>query len=411
MKRYFFLFFTGLSLTILNAQETTPEDALRLAVENLTGTARYRAMGGAFGALGGDLSAININPAGSIYFNNNFGSITASVYNVKNNSNYFGTGTSNTDSKFDLNQIGSAFVFVNKNPQDDWTKFSFALNYDNGNTFNNSIYSAGTNPKNSIGNYFLNFAQGIPLNYLTDYNYYELNFNEQQAFLGYDTYIIDSQTGIPTDTRYYSNVPAGGNYFQQNFVYTSGHNGKMVTNFSTSYRDIVSLGINLNFSFVSILKTTSVFETNNNPLNESGSTISEILFENQLYTSGNGFSFNAGTIIKPIDNLRIGFAYESPTWYDLIDELTQGVRTRSLNNPDNIQTPTSYQFPIVYLPYSIETPGKFTYSLAYIFNQNGLLSFDFSTKNYANTKFKPENDPIYRDLNQYMNSRMQNAFT
>ena len=35
------------------------------------GSARFQSMGGAFGALGGDLSAININPAGSAVFIDN----------------------------------------------------------------------------------------------------------------------------------------------------------------------------------------------------------------------------------------------------------------------------------------------------------------------------------------------------
>ena len=45
----------------------TAENAVRYTTDNLTGTARFRAMGGAFGAIGGDLSAINVNPAGSQY--------------------------------------------------------------------------------------------------------------------------------------------------------------------------------------------------------------------------------------------------------------------------------------------------------------------------------------------------------
>lgn len=39
-------------------------DALRFSREDLYGTARSMAMGGAFGALGGDLTGVNINPAG-----------------------------------------------------------------------------------------------------------------------------------------------------------------------------------------------------------------------------------------------------------------------------------------------------------------------------------------------------------
>jgi hypothetical protein len=46
-------------------------------------------MSGAFGALGGDLSAININPAGSTVFNNNQVGITLSTNSNRNNTNYF----------------------------------------------------------------------------------------------------------------------------------------------------------------------------------------------------------------------------------------------------------------------------------------------------------------------------------
>ena len=37
--------------------------------ENISGNSRYEAMSGAFGALGGNLSAIHINPAASAVFN------------------------------------------------------------------------------------------------------------------------------------------------------------------------------------------------------------------------------------------------------------------------------------------------------------------------------------------------------
>ncbi|MDR1682109.1 MAG: TonB-dependent receptor, partial [Candidatus Symbiothrix sp.] len=39
-------------------------DAVRLSRSDLKGTARGVAMGGAFGALGGDVTSIGINPAG-----------------------------------------------------------------------------------------------------------------------------------------------------------------------------------------------------------------------------------------------------------------------------------------------------------------------------------------------------------
>jgi hypothetical protein len=47
---------------VLQAQE--PDDALRYAWTQPNGTARQQAIGGAMGSLGGDLSALFVNPAG-----------------------------------------------------------------------------------------------------------------------------------------------------------------------------------------------------------------------------------------------------------------------------------------------------------------------------------------------------------
>ena len=53
----------------LNSQSLN--DFLKISIDNPVGSARFESMGGAFGALGGDLSAINVNPAGSAVFNDN----------------------------------------------------------------------------------------------------------------------------------------------------------------------------------------------------------------------------------------------------------------------------------------------------------------------------------------------------
>ena len=101
----------GLSFSATQSQDIS--DAMRYSQDHLNGTARYRAMGGAFGALGGDFSALNVNPAGSAVFNNNQMSLTLNNYNTQNISNYFGTTTTENNIAFDLNQIGGVFVFNN----------------------------------------------------------------------------------------------------------------------------------------------------------------------------------------------------------------------------------------------------------------------------------------------------------
>ena len=69
MKRFNYILFLGVSLMAITTKAQNYTDALRYSTEELTGTARFKGMSGAFGALGGDPSAFNINPAGSAVFN------------------------------------------------------------------------------------------------------------------------------------------------------------------------------------------------------------------------------------------------------------------------------------------------------------------------------------------------------
>ncbi|MEQ3661450.1 MAG: transporter, partial [Flavobacterium sp.] len=203
MRKILYTILIGSSLLSFS-QETTTQDALRYAVDNLNGTARFRGMSGAFGAVGGDLSALNINPAGSVIFTNNYASISGTNFNKYNKSNYFGTNTSETYGTLDLNQIGAVLVF-NANENNNWNKIAVALNYENTNNFDNNIFLSGINPTNSVGNYFINFAQGLPLEYLqlqsgesisSLYTYLGetggLGFPAQQALLGYQGLLFEA---------------------------------------------------------------------------------------------------------------------------------------------------------------------------------------------------------------------------
>lgn len=186
MNKIIFLLIAGISINALQAQES--RDALRYSQENLNGTARFRAMSGAFGALGGDLSSINVNPAGSVVFSNNQMGFTLSNLSNSNKATYFNDTSTEKDNSTDLNQAGGVFVFKNLDKSSDWKKFSFAINYENANNLNNTIYSAGTNPTNSIANYFLAYANGVPLNVVENSSYDQLGHGAQQAFLGYQAY-------------------------------------------------------------------------------------------------------------------------------------------------------------------------------------------------------------------------------
>lgn len=399
MKKLFLVIILNVSFLSI-AQEMTTSDALRYAVDNMNGTARFRGMGGAFGAVGGDLSAININPAGSLFFSNNFASASISNHNTNNNANYFGTKNKENYSTLDLNQIGAVLVFNDNSGSSDWNKISIALNYDNTNNFDNRLFTAGINPYNSISQYFVNQANFVA----------NTQFNDYQYEMAYETYIINPHPTTPN--QFVSNVSPGGNYYQDFYSTSNGYNGKITANVASSYKNKLFLGLNLNAHFTDYVVTTSLYENNNNPLNPNTQpTISNIVFDNQLSTYGSGFSFNLGAIYKVTNSFRLGASYESPTWYNLNDELVQDLYTY-----DNVNVPSGdesryFGSPIFIFPtYRLRTPSKITGSATYIFNKKGLISIDLATKDYSNIQFKNTNQNDFRDLNSQMSSEMKNAY-
>ncbi|WP_298137519.1 outer membrane protein transport protein [Flavobacterium sp.] len=393
MKKIFGFFMASFAMTTIQAQDIN--DAMRYAQDNQTGTARFSAMSGAFGALGGDFSSISVNPAGSSVFANNQVGATLGVFSTKNNSNYFGTNSSENDSKFDLSQAGGVYIFENEDHKSDWKKFALALNYENTKNLDNSIYSAGINPTNSLANYFLSYANGVPLSVAdgTDYYFGNMFFNEQQAYLGYQSYMINSTDDTnPNNTAYTSNVPVA-NYFQESLIESRGYNGKLSFNASTVYKDKLMIGINLNSHFTDYRQSSTFYEENDYNNTTTTDVINRVRFNNELYTYGNGFSFQVGTIYKATKEFRLGLAYQSPTWYRLNDELTQNISSVRGNVdgelPAQIVDP---QLTMVYDAYRLQTPGKWTGSLAYVFGKRGLISFDYTLKDYSNTKFQPKTD-------------------
>ncbi|WP_291119726.1 OmpP1/FadL family transporter [Flavobacterium sp. UBA6135] len=407
MKKIFYLAFFGIVSLSVNAQEI--QDAIRYSQQNLTGTARFRAMGGAFGALGGDLSAITINPASSAVFTYNQIGVTLSNFNIKNKSNYFGSSATERENTFDINQLGAVFVFEDFNSNQNWKKISVGLNYDNTNSFNNALFSAGVNPTNSVDQYFLSYANGIPLNAITNNPYSFLNFAEQQAYMGFEGYIFDPLTNDPSNNQYVSNVPAGGNYYQENFVTSRGINGKLSFNAAAQYKDNVYVGLNLNAHFIDYTQNSRFFESNTN---DSQNGVQRLRFENSLYTYGNGFSFQLGTIVKVTDELRAGFTFESPTWFYLNDETSQFLVAENRTDGQSFTDVVDPQIINIFPAYRLQTPGKITGSLAYVFLKRGIISFDYSLKDYSNMKFRPTDDLYFSDLNREMASilTMSNEF-
>ena len=401
-------------MSTIYAQDIT--DALRYSQDNIQGTARFRALSGAFGALGGDMSAVSLNPAGSAVFSSSHASFTLSNSEATNDTQYFNGFGSTNDSNFDLNQGGATFVFASNN-NSPWKKFTLGIAYEKTNNFDDDWFAFGTNSNNqSIDLYFLNYADGLRLDeisaldgesftdaYAAIGNVY--GFAHQQAFLGFESFIVEpDDINNDANTTYFSNLANGT--FNHDYTYTStGYNGKITFNIATQYEENLYLGLNLNSHFIDYQRSTLLFEDNAN----AGSIVNDIEFENNLSTTGNGFSFQLGGILKLSPEFRVGLTYDSPTWYTIEEETTQYLATVRDDAGSNVTQVINPQIVNVYPQYKLQTPAKVTGSFAYVFGQQGLISFDYSRKDYSSTKFKPEND--YNSVNNNISNMLTDAST
>ena len=397
---------------VFNAQAQNITDALRYSDSEIQGTARYRALSGAFGALGGDMSAVSINPAGSAIFNLSHASISFLAADSDNETSYFNGFDASSNTDFDINQAGAAIVLRSKQNTNDWNKIVIGFAYDRTTNYDDDWFAFGTNT-NSIDSYFLANAQGLRLDEISAFPdetftdaYGDIGatfgYGHQQAFLGYESYILEPESDTDENTVYFSNM-APGSFDQQYSYAANGYNGKFSFNFATQYQNKLSLGVNLNAHFIDYVRSTYFYEENSNP----GSLVNEVGFENNLWTVGDGFSFQLGAIAKLSDEFRLGLSYNSPTWYTLNEETTQFIATSG----DTVQVTINPDIVNIFPSYRLQTPSKFTGSLAYIFGKDGLISFDYSVTNYGNAKFKPTTDSYFSVQNDIIEDNLTTAGT
>lgn len=384
----------------------TTQDVLNYSLEEVQGTARFQAMGGAFGALGGDLSALNINPASSAVFENGIFTITGGLYNRSNEASL--SGGSNTVSSLNsaMNQLGGIFVFRNNNGSG-LQKLAIGINYDLVRNFDNEMRVVG-NSTSGIDQYFLNYAQGVPLGPLrvqdneTIVDAYlnigsDMGFGDQQAFLGFQAGFIDPvNPENDSNDNYFSN--ALYNSVNQDFnQITAGYNSKFTLNMSGQFNDGLYLGASLNFHTILYERLNYLDERGYN----SDSPIQSATYDTFLHTEGAGFSLNLGAIARINETIRLGFAYQSPTWYNLLDDFSQRANTDFANKNPEVAT-INFNVVNYYEEYTVKTPAKLTGSMALVFGKTGLISLDYDYQDFSAAGLRPASDSNFVSENNFI---------
>lgn len=409
MKRIIIIIpFFLVSLTLCNAQSIS--DVVRYSTENLQGTARYQAMSGAFGALGGDMTSILLNPAASAVFSSSKATISGLYATVENKASYFDNEEVTKDNNIDMNQFGGVFVFKLGNRDAVWKKITLGLNYNQTKSFNNEFSASGAS-NISIDQYFLAFANGralgdiiplpgesIPEAYLNIGS--QLGYAYQQAFLGYQASIINStdDTNL-ANTSYINNTGNFTTLDHQYYLLSEGNQSKYTLNLATQVSNFY-VGASVNFHTLRYDRLTQFDESGYDP---ATTPLEFMYFDNLMRTRGNGFSFTVGAISKIKDLVRVGFSYQSPVSYTVTEELSQVIES-NLSPP--LPTP-DFSLLNIFPDYKIHVPAKLTGSVAVVFGKHGVVSFDYDYQDFSNARLKPESDPYFEIQNQLISTRLK----
>jgi len=367
LKKYLF---TALIILPALGFSQTDIDALRYSQSSITGSARFTSMAGAFGALGGDFSSIIVNPAGlGIYRKSEFSFSTA--FYVNHTTTDF-IGRSYDENKFNFNIPNFGFVFTHltdadRKNREGWKSVSVGIGLHRIQNFHTNSFYEAVNRDNSLLNHFVETANhGTPFD----------PFYEQ---LAWDAGVIYSDTD---GTSIISDVGDPGTFpiTQQRSSLTRG--GIHEWNFSVgaNYNNILYLGGGFGISSLRYIEESTYTEYD-------GLNVIPVLnnysLHQDLYTRGTGFNFRFGVIARPVEWVRVGASFQTPTFYPYMRDEYRNIMTSSL---DNIPT-TPATSPDGIYSYGMITPLKAVGSVAFIIAKDGLISADYEFINYNGTRF------------------------
>ncbi len=397
MKRNILTIAVIFSSLLVMAQ--TSIDALKLVENDINGTARYISMAGAFGALGGDPSAIKDNPAGlGIYRRSEFtGTLNAFIQQTKSDWN----GVKASDDMYKLNTNNLSLILAiptwrRENGTSGLLNSNWAFNYNRVKNFNRSLNAKSGLSNSSMTDYMAYFTGGLTGEDMSWTNDYEPFDNLQIpwiSLLAYNGYLINERSensGI-WDPLLNDGEKVTPNYVLQEKGYVDEYSFGWSGNFSNKF----FLGATVNLRSIEY-QVNSVYS-------ESFGGGGSLSLANDYLTRGSGFNVNLGAIFVPVDFMRVGLSLHSPTIYTLNEDYYAKLNYDAGPGAVGwIATPTDG-----YSDYKIQSPLQYDISVAFIAGTKGLLSAEYSSSNYSGTRlmnikgsakeFSVENDGM-RDM-------------
>ena len=412
----------------------TAYDALMLSENSYEGTARSVAMGNAFTALGGDLGAVSINPAGSAMASYSQITITPGITIASATSEgvspfddgelpYFQRKMKSDHTKLNLPNIGFTMNFKTGRRQGltSWT-LGFIVNKTA--DYSQDVYANGINSTTSfigqmayeasrmgyfpdeLGREDAYDKSGIPWKYITGF--------QSAMFDPFDDIYVAATEKVFDDKTAF----VAGELDQTYGRRTSGNKYEYIINAGLNFSDFVYVGVNLGINSMTYSYDEYFKEKAVNPddflveyKNEAGEIVASKYFSQMKYKSGyslsgTGLFAKFGIIVNPFEGLRIGAAIQTPTSTEVREEWEDEGQT-DFTGPDGNRY-SSFS-PYGENRWQFTSPLKANFGVAYTFGSIGTISADYELSNYANLRYT-HSDYTDRSALESINEDMKNSY-
>jgi hypothetical protein len=395
------LFILTAFVSIPGIMSQNVDDALRYSQTFYNGTARFISMGGAFTALGADLSSISLNPAGIGMYRSMEISLTPQLF--YNNMSADFNNSRSTDFKYNtgLSQAGIVANIISSGNTTGLINLNVAYSYINKNNFYENTTISGVSDNSSMADYWAAMANGSVSDNLSG-----------GAALAYWTWLIDTIPGDPTTygtifSQYGENTNSVYGQTIRRIITNEGYSGEHSFSIAGNYSNNLFFGATLGLNRIRYIGHYEHLESDLQDLNPN---FKDFSYVDHFEATGTGVSLKLGAIVRPVEMLRIGFALHSPVIYRMHEYFYSDI----ISNFDTPDVEGNYSYsenldPLRY-SYTLTTPFKALAGVSLQLKKLGILSADYEFIDYRMARFSNASDDYsYYDENQGIKNILKSA--
>ena len=414
MKKIITLAALGLLIAAPMSAQTV-YDAAKITNKDLNGTARFVGMGGAMGALGGDISTIGTNPAGIGVYRSNDAMVSFGFSSYGTESNYVGNKMNSDKMRASFDNAG--FVLSSKIGNATALRYvNFGFNYHKAKSFYKNMSMGG-----NLGDYTQTDYMAAQAGGIKDWSDLIAHNGQGDVPSGYVPYMVGGKQvkNLNGDLVYITPGEYGGMFWGGNGSFRSEERGGIDQydfNISFNINDRVYLGVTVGAYAIDYSKYTFYDE---NYLDKAGNATGQgynLQSWNKIH--GSGFDVKFGAIVRPFEYspLKIGLAIHTPTYYNLDYKTNARLESDVLNDLDianesevgsgvigqyNVDTYDILKGDMV-RQFQLQTPWTYNVSLGYTIGKDLALGAEYEYQDYSSMKFKDQEG--YSDTFGYENS-------